>query len=196
MAESTYKFKHLNHQVYKGEMNTNFSKTDFYRELESSLATSTGEQRKNWAATIIEKDLSLEALTPLLQNDQKVASRFLWLLSDVGISSPDKLRAELPVLFDVCERLHPDYKNAFASFWLYAGVPAENEGQAIDLLFNLIQSNDTNITIKSRALLVLSGLAKKYPELKNELRICIDDQCDNYSNDFRKRAIKIRKELE
>lgn len=159
------------------------------------MATSTGELRKNWASTIIEKDLSLKELSSLLQSDQKVASRFLWLLSDVGIANPDKLHAELPFLFDVCERLHPEYKSTFASFWLYVGVPVENEGQAIDLLFHLLQSTDTNVTTKSRALLVLAKLAKKYPELKNELRICIDEQIGNYSNDFRKRAMKVRKEL-
>lgn len=168
----------------------------FYMDLEFSLATSTGEKRKIWAATIIEKNIDIKYLSKLLKCEQKIAIRFLWLLSDIGILNPNKLLAELPFLFDLCEHLNPIYKTSFASFWLYAGVPSENEGKAIDLLFHLLLSNDTNVTIKSRALFVLFKLTKKYPELKNELKICLKDQMAKHTNDFEKRATKILIEIE
>ena len=177
-------------------MNAKFLKTEFYKELEFSLATSTGEQRRIWAATIIEKDIYIKDLSDLLKGEQRIAIRFLWLLSDIGILTPNKLLAELPFLFELCEHLNPIYKTSFASFWLYAGVPFANEGKAIDLLFHFLLSNDTNVTTKSRALFVLFKLTKKYPELKNELRICLLEQIDKHSNDFKKRASKILIEIE
>jgi hypothetical protein len=76
-----------------------------------------------------------------------------------------------------------------------AGVPAENDSEAIDLLFKWLLSKETNVTIKSRSLHVLFKLSKKYPEIKNELKFCIEDQMDKYSNDFRKKSIKILREL-
>lgn len=170
--------------------------TEFYKELEFSLATSTGEKRKIWAATIIEKDIDIKDLSKLLECERKIAIRFLWLLSDIGILNPNKLFAELPFLFELCENLNPIYKTSFASFWLYVGVPFENEGKAIDLLFHFLLSNDTNVTIKSRALLVLFKLTKKYPELKNELKLCLKDQMGKYTTDFEKRVTKILIELE
>jgi hypothetical protein len=177
-------------------MKINFSNTNFYKELESSLSASTGEQRKKWATTIIEKNIDIKSLSGLLKCEQKIASRFLWLLSDIGILNPGKLLIELPFLFDVCEHLNSNYKKSFASFWLYAGVPPENEGKAIDLLFQWLLSADTNVTTKSRSLWVLCNLAKKYPELKSELKVCLKDQMGKHTKDFEKRAIKILKEIE
>ena len=176
-------------------MKPRFSNTEFYRELETSLAASNGGQRKMWATTIIENDIDIKKLSGLLKCEQKIATRFLWLLSDIGILNPDKLLAELPFLLNFCDHLNPVYQASFASFWLYAGVPPENEGRAIDLLFQLLLSKNTGVTIKSRAVFVLLKLTKKYPELKNEFRICLEEQKDKHSNDFRKRAAKILIEL-
>lgn len=149
-----------------------------------------------WAAAIVEKNIDLKHLSGLLTCDEKIASRFLWLLSDVGGLNPDTLFIELPFLLDACDHLDPVYKTSFASLWLMAGVPPENEGRAIDLLFQWVLSPDTNVTIKSRSFLVLFKLTKKYPDLKNELILCLKDQMDKHTNDFKKRVTKLLAELE
>ena len=87
-------------------------------------------------------------------------------------------------------------KRPLPHFGSIVGVPPENEGRAIDLLFQWLLSADTNVTIKSRSLWVLLKLTKKYPELKNELKLCLQDQMDKYTNDFKKRATKILIEIE
>ncbi|MFT5513430.1 MAG: hypothetical protein ACI8SE_001837 [Bacteroidia bacterium] len=76
-----------------------------------------------------------------------------------------------------------------------AGIPEKNEAKAINLLFSWLQSDSTNVTIKSRAILVLFALTKKYPDLKNELRLSISDQLYKYTEDFAKRSRKILDEL-
>ncbi len=177
-------------------MTTNFLTSKFYKELESSLPSSTEVERRIWANTIIEKDIDLKHLSNLLKGEPKIASRYLWLLSDIGIFNPNKLFTALPYLFDLCNQLDPIYKRSFASFWLYAGVPIENEGAAVELLFQLLISTETNVTIKARAMLVLFKLTEKYPELKNELKLCLKDQMDKYSVSFKKRVIKVLNKLE
>ena len=172
------------------------SPVKFYKELESSLAASTGEQRRMWATTIIEEHIDIKQLAPLLRCEGKTATRFLWLLSDVGILNPERLRAELPFLLELCEREAPAYTISFASYWHYAGVPVENESKAIDLLFQWLLSAGVSVTMKSRALWVLQKLAGKYPELRNELKLCLEEQMDKYSIEFKKRAGKILLELE
>ena len=176
-------------------MNVNSSHT-FYNELESSLATSTEAQRQMWAATIIEKDIDLKDLSNLLKCERKTASRFLWMLSGIGLLNPNKLFAALPFLLGFCNEVNPDYKTSFANFWLIAGVPSENEGTAIDLLFQWLLSADTNVTTKSRSILVLYNLTKKYPELNHELKLCLEDQVDKYTNAFKKRTAKILAQME
>lgn len=176
-------------------MNVKFTNIEFYKELELHLSTSTGEIRKYWATEIVEKDIDIKYLAKLLKSEHKTATRFLWLLTDIGQLNQKKLFIELPYLFDFCSNLNIMYKQSFATFWLTVGVPPQNESNAIDLLFQLLLSNSTNITIKSRALLVLFKLTKKYPELKNELRLCLTDQIDRYSDSFKKRATKILAEV-
>lgn len=176
-------------------MGSFLSNPEFYHELETCLAMSNGEQRRMWASTIIREDLEIKDLSKLLEGERKTAIRFLWLLSDIGIAAPGKLLRELPFLFEACEHLNPEYKASFASFWLYAGVPVEDEGKAIDWLFHLLLSHETTVTIKSRAAFVLARLTRKYPELKHELRTCLEKQMNKYSADFEKRAVKIVTEI-
>jgi hypothetical protein len=163
----------------------------FLKELKSLLPKSSYEQRKMWATYIIEKNIDLKELSELLKCEKKIATKFLWMLSDIAILSPNKLLNELPYLMNLCSTVNQDYKTYFASYWLYVGVPFENEGEAIDLLFQFIVSPKTNITTKSRSVLVLFNLTKKYPELKNELRYSLKDQLNKYSKDFDKRVAKI-----
>jgi hypothetical protein len=168
-----------------------FAHQYFYDELKSSLASSTEAQRRSWAQTIIHEDISLKDLSSLLSCGDKAASRFLWLLSDIGISKPKKLFAELPFLFELVQKEHTNRLTSFASYWHYVGVPEENEAQAIDLLFKWFLSAETNVTTKTRALWALLKLSEKFPELKQEIKLCLKDQKDKYSRDFRKRAEKI-----
>ena len=177
-------------------MNDTHPNNKFYKQLEVSLATSNEEQRKVWAKKIIEENIRIMDISYLLKCEHKTASRFLWLIARIGMSKPDKLFIELPPLLDFCNQVNPIYKTSFANFWLMAGVPVENEGEAIDLLFKWILSKDTNVTIKSRSLYVLLKLSKKYSEIKNELKLSILDQMDKYSNDFKKKATKILAKIE
>lgn len=178
-------------------MNVSFSNNIFYKELECELHTSTAQRRREWAATIIEKKIDIKSLSNLLKCEQKTASRFLWLLSDIGVLNANKLFIELPFLLELCEQINnTSYKTSFASFWHIVGVPPENEGKAIDLLFQWLISTHTNVTTKSRAIFVLFKLTKKYPELKNELKLCLKGQIEHHTNDFKKRVSKILIEIE
>lgn len=177
-------------------MNPPFSHHELYKELEVSLLKSNGAQRKIWVTTIVENKVDIQELSNLLKGDRKIATRFLWLLSEIGLFNPNTLFAELPFLWEVCRALNPVYKTSFASFWLIAGLPPQNESEAIDVLFHWVLSPAINVTIKSRAIMVLLKLTQKYPELKNELKLCIEDQQDKYSKDFAKRVTKILKVLE
>ena len=172
-------------------MNIDFSITEFYKELEHSLAKSTSHTRKIWVNKIISEDIAIKDLSNLLKSEHKTATRFQWLLSEIGLANPNKLLAELPFLLTFFDQLNPIYKTSLASYWHIAGVPPENEGVAIDLLFQWLLSNHINMTIKSRCILVLFKLTNKYPELKNELALCLQNQLHKYSKDFEKRVTKI-----
>lgn len=172
-------------------MNDPISFEEFYNELQNYLPTSNAEKRKEWAHIIVEKDIEISTLTNLVHHEYKITSRFLWLLSDVGILHPKKLYQHLPYLYSLLDNLDEKYKTSLANYWLIAGVPPENKGQAIDLLFQWILSTETNISIKSRAILVALELVKKHPELKQEFILCLNDQEEKHTQDFKKRVRKV-----
>ncbi len=165
-------------------------------KLKQELYGSSGEQRKAWADEIILNDLDIEVLSKLFDEDARTAMRFQWLLSDVGLASPVKLRSALPFLFNLSRQSNYNFKTSFASWWHYVGVPTENEGEAIDCLFGWLNASDTNSTCKTRSLWVLLKLSYKYPVLKSEISLSLQNLSDMHSKDFRKRVEKILRELE
>jgi hypothetical protein len=170
--------------------------SSFYQTLESNLPASTGKQRIIWAQFILEEKINLRPLYCLLGGDAKIAARFLWLLSDLAIADPSYMLKELPSLWLHCKDFKTELKQSFASLWRLAGVPEENEVAAIELLFHLLSDPGVNSTMKSRSMLVLFELTKKYPDLKNEFRLSLNSLADQYSRDFKKRVQNIILKLE
>lgn len=172
------------------------SETEFIQELQDGLPTSLGEQRKAWAGHIIEHDLDLINISILLHSNARVAMRFAWLLTGIGERAPSKLFNVLPYLLQQSATIqHFKFSESFANYWLIVGIPKEDEAKAIELLFQWLWSNETNVTIKSRAIKVVFRLSSKYPELKNELSLGLRDQMNKHSDDFKKKAMKMLVEL-
>jgi len=172
------------------------TKSDFYIELENKLLFSTAEIRNNWARIICEQDIELSYLSKLLYCERKIATRFLLLLSDVGQVNPEKLHQYLPTLLEMRGQIkHANIDASFPGFWLIAGVPEQNESKAIELLFEWLQSPKTTVTSKSRSMFVLLKLTNKYPELKNELKLCLEDQMNKHTKSFSKRVEKLISKL-
>lgn len=177
-------------------MTTENSFIEFYHKLEHALPKSTADERMKWASIIIDRNYDLKELSKLLFENKQISTRFLWLLSDIGGIDSKVLFDELPYLFNLRDKInHLETKASFANYWLLVGVPIQNEAEAITLLFEWLQSNEVNVHTKSRSLFVLFNLTKKYPELKNELKLCLEDQLDKNTPDFNKRANKILVEL-
>lgn len=166
-----------------------------YNELLAGLAGSTGAERVAWAKQIANCDMDLKELLPLLYADKKTAYRFSWMLSDVGIAYPQKLFSELPGIFE--RRKETDilnFEQQFVKYWRLCGVPEENKGEAIDMMFRMLTDPKESVHIKTVALDVLYELTKEYPELKNELRLCIEETKEEQSS-FKQKSERILKQL-
>lgn len=162
-----------------------------YHILQSSLPTATGPQLKALAKEILQNNTDLRTLFPLLQADKKTAHHFLWLISDIGLLDKTYLHGYLPELLQFMKTCNQTYQASMSNWWRIAGVPEENEGEAIDLLFQWVLSNEVTPTIKMRAFEVLVRLCKKYPDIKQELKICLEEQRGRYTVDFGKRVGKM-----
>ena len=169
---------------------------EYFDFLKNNLPTSTEIDRIKWANELIGQEIELNSLSDLYLCDYKIASRYLWFLSKVGELDSKKLLHYLPALMELRKnKIHKNTEASFANFWLIAGVPKENESEAIDLLFDWINSPKVNVTGKARSMQALYQLTYKYPELKKELQICLEFQADKYSSNYQEKVRKIMGQL-
>ncbi len=167
-----------------------------FHDLSKHLANSSFADRRVWAKEITAEHGTLQKLLPLLFGEKKTAYRFSWLLSDVGDADKDVLFDALPYLFDNRHKITaPGFEQQFVKYWRICGVPEVHKGEAIDLMFGYILDPKVNTHIKTISLTVLHSLCNEYPELKNELKLCIEDQLEHATVSFRKTADKILSEL-
>ena len=166
-------------------MNAQNPNSKFANELEKHLPKSNGTQRKAWAKVVLEKGINMESLLDLTKREYPISSRFLWFLSDWAEVDLEGFSAVLPTLLAMRkEMVHVDSRPSFARYWNVYALPEENEAQAIDLLFNWLTAPDTNLSTKRNAGHILVRLTKKYPELKEELRLCLESEQGKHTKTF------------
>lgn len=166
----------------------------FYNFLLEVLPTSSSKDRKEWAYALNEHQFDVQYLVKLVFCEKKLATRFMWFLSELGEIDPQKLTSILPYLLQI----YPSYKtinpeSSLAYYWLLCGVPIENEAQVIGLLFSWIESPLHNVTTKSRSIQIMIRIVKKYPDLKHELNLHLENLIDKHTPSFTK---KVKKTLE
>jgi hypothetical protein len=169
----------------------------FKEKLQQSLKADDSEaNRRRWQASIIERKTDMRTLMPLLDEDRFTQMRFLWLTGGLVETAPEIVR---PVVADFFAKRHtiavPNYNRSLAKFFWLAGIPEELEAEATDELFGWILDAKTTTSAKSYAVLALHRLTEKYPELKNELKIVIEDQLRKNGTSFEKRAGKVLLQL-
>ena len=148
-----------------------------FQKLQAQLLTSDGADRQRWAKQIAEDSIDLKELCQLIFEEKKIATRFSWLLSDVGMVNADKLFGVLPYLFEQRDKTDiPNFEQQFAKYWRICGIPEDDKGTAIDLMFQWLLDPNVSTHIKTVSLDVLQELIKEYPELKNEMQLCLEQQ--------------------
>jgi hypothetical protein len=152
------------------------------------LPASTDKNRISLAKHIVEHKVDLIQLNKhFLFGETKMAMRYLWLLTHIGQIDSNQLFNVLPQILENWDRINVKNKEAsLANYWLTVGVPIENEGVAIELLFNWLRASYTNETTKSRALKLLVKFSKKYPDIEQELKWSLESQKDIKSTSFQK----------
>ena len=65
----------------------------------------------------------------------------------------------------------------------------------VDICFNFLLSQDEPVAIRVFAMTVLGNIAQKWPELKNELRMAIEENMEFGSAGFKSRGKKELKRL-
>ena len=73
----------------------------------------------------------------------------------------------------------------------YVDLPEDLMGLAADLCFKYLQSGKEPVAIKVHSMDILFKIVKKFPELKDELKVSIEDQIPYGSAGFKNHGTKI-----
>lgn len=74
-------------------------------------------------------------------------------------------------------------------------IPEKYQGQVMDACFQFLEKPTTAVAIKAFSLTTLFNLSKKYPEVKSELKLIIEDSLEHETAAFKSRAKKILPKL-
>lgn len=125
-----------------------------------------------------------------------IPQRASWLLSTVNEHHPELLKPYLQKFIDTIENFQVDaVKRNMINVLASHKIPEKIQGKTVDVCFRLLLSPSETVVVKTQAMQVLANICEEYPELKQELKIAIDDQWDKNTAAFHARAKHIRTKL-
>ena len=161
------------------------------------LADRTKEYYETLAKQIGSDNILLGELVDLVTTkDKKISNRAAWVLSKCADRNIKLITPYLkPLINNLTLSSDDGVKRNTLRVLQDIEVPEEYYGILADQCFKFLGSNKEAIAIKVFAMTVLSNICKEVPELKNELRIIIEDQMPYGSAGFKSRAKKVIKNL-
>lgn len=160
-------------------------------------------QTKEQALAVAEYGLSsenalAELMRCLLSEDVRLAQRAAWSVSWVAQKRSESITPYIGLLVSQLEK--PLVHNAITRNSLRIlqkiEIPDMYHGQLLNVCFNFIQNRATAIAIKAFSLQILFNLSKHYPEIRNELRLIIQENMDYESAAFRSKGKHILAKLQ
>lgn len=137
-----------------------------------------------------------ELIEHLLGDNYRLSQRAAWPLSYSLEKYPELIPPHLKRLILNLRNPIPDaVKRNTLRFLQFIEIPEELMGEAADVCFEIIASAREPIAIKVFSMTVLHNLSQKEPDLKQELKILIEEQMPFGSAGFISRGKKILKAI-
>ena len=164
-------------------------------EIIEEIGKSSSVERNIFAREIIENKIPISDLLEILFLEHPVSTRFSWLLGDISSRQPFLAPVILVFCFQNIKKIKiKDIDRVVAKQSYLCGaknIPKAIEGELVDQLFEWLTDSKSSISTKSFCLWALDQLCEKYPDLRMELNLAIQDQLEIHSKGFKKRALKV-----
>lgn len=136
-----------------------------------------------------------ELIQCFLANDYRLAQRAAWSVSWAAKSKPAMIEPHIKSLVAQLERedVHAAVIRNSVRILEIIDIPEMYHGDVMNACFNFIEKPATPAAIKAFSLTTLYNLSKFYPEIKQELKLIIEDQFENETPAFKSRGKKILK---
>ena len=138
-----------------------------------------------------------ELVELMLSPDMKISQRAAWIFSHCVEQRPWLIKKHLKLIINHLENpAHDAVKRNTLRVLQFIEIEEDEMGILADLCFKFLYSAKESIAIKAHSMTILYNIAKKYPELKNELKMAIQEQLPFGSAGIKNRGNKILRALE
>lgn len=165
---------------------------------EALLQENSRKQAKKIAAYVgTNTERFTELMTIFLNDTYRLNQRASWVVNFCAEEHPELFEPYLgEMIANLRNDVHDAVKRNTVRMLQNYDVPDEHIGELADCCFEFLASKQEAIAIKVFSMTVLSNIVEKYPELKNELKVLIEDQLPYASTGFKNRGMKILLKLE
>lgn len=134
-----------------------------------------------------------ELMHSFLSDESRLAQRAAYSVSIAAHSHPELIEPYIGVLISQLKRtdIHFAVIRNSARILQDSHIPDEFHGELMDVSFGLIQNRPVPIAIRAFCLTILYNLSGIYPEIRQELRVIIEELMDYEKPAFRARGKKI-----
>jgi hypothetical protein len=138
-----------------------------------------------------------ELMNCFLSNEYRLAQRAAWSVSWAAKKNPKLIQPYIKALVDQLPRkdVHDAVIRNSVRILQQVEIPEFLHGELMNNCFSFIESQSTPVAIKAFSLSALFNLSKSYPEIKNELKLIIEERWNNETAAFKSRGKKILKQL-
>jgi hypothetical protein len=149
----------------------------------------------NWVGD--DKKRFEELLGLFLKDEYRVTQRAAYAFGIVADRHPKLVANYWGILIENLKKpvLHVAVKRNTIRLLQNAYLPDELLGDITEICFKYLASNDESIAVKAFSTTVLLNTARRYPDIKNELKMLIEDQLHHGSTGFVNRGKKVLAEL-
>jgi hypothetical protein len=136
-----------------------------------------------------------ELFTLFLNSEYRVNQRAAWPLSNCVIDHPALISPHLSKLVRNLHKpgLHDSIKRNTVRLLQYIDIPKRFQGEIMDICLRYISSPDEPVAVKAFSLSILQNLSQQYPEIKNEVKLIIEERWPFETAAFHSRAKKFMK---
>jgi len=131
-----------------------------------------------------------------LANEDIISQRAAYSLSISTDNHPELIKPHIGTLINnLDENVHDAVKRCTVRILQHTKIPNKHEGKLTEQCFDFLTSNKEPIAIKVFSMTILANMAEKYPDLKNELNIIINDLMEYGNPGIISRGKKVLKQI-
>lgn len=138
-----------------------------------------------------------ELIALFLKDEYRVTQRAAWIVRHCIEAYPWLIEKHLEsIILNLQKDIHDAVKRNTVFILHQMEIPEDLMGVTAEICFAFLNSGKEPVAIKAHSMSVLFNIVKKFPELKDELQMSIEEQLPFGSVGFKNRGSKILKAME